>query len=225
MTVVAPAPAVDHVLDRVLLGDCVERMRAMSAGSVDFVLTDPPYLVRYRDRSGRSLLNDDSDAWLKPAFGEMYRLLKPDSFLVSFYGWDAVDRFVGAWRDAGFQIAGHIVFGKPYASSIGYLERRHEQAYLLVKGRPRRPVCPLPDVLGWSYTGNRLHPTQKPVSILKPLIESFSAPGGTVLDPFCGSGSTLAAAHSLGRRFVGMELDPVHHRTASERLGCPPEMV
>ena len=225
MTVVAPAPAVDHVLDRVLLGDCVERMRAMSAGSVDFVLTDPPYLVRYRDRSGRSLLNDDSDAWLEPAFAQMYRLLKPDSFLVSFYGWDAVDRFVSAWRGAGFQIAGHIVFGKPYASSIGYLERRHEQAYLLVKGRPRRPVCPLPDVLGWSYTGNRLHPTQKPVSILKPLIESFSAPGGTVLDPFCGSGSTLAAAHSLGRRFVGMELDPVHHRTASERLGCPPEMV
>ena len=46
MTVVAPAPAVDHVLDRVLLGDCVERMLALSAGSGDLVLTDPPYLVR-----------------------------------------------------------------------------------------------------------------------------------------------------------------------------------
>jgi site-specific DNA-methyltransferase (adenine-specific) len=216
-----PSPPVERVLDRVLHGDCVELMKHLPDESVDFVLTDPPYLVRYRDRSGRSLLNDDSDAWLEPAFAQMYRLLKLDSFLVSFYGWDAVDRFVGAWRGAGFQIAGHIVFEKPYASSIGYLERRHEQAYLLVKGRPRRPVSPLPDVLGWSYTGNRLHPTQKPVSILKPLIESFSAPGAVILDPFCGSGSTLAAARSLGRPFVGMELDPVHHRTSCDRLDCP----
>jgi predicted RNA methylase len=76
------------------------------------------------------------------------------------------------------------------------------------------PPAPLPDVMDWTYTGNRLHPTQKPLSILRPLIEVFSKPGEIVLDPFCGSGSTLAAAQELGRRFVGIELDPTHHRTA-----------
>ena len=53
---------------------------------------------------------------------------------------------------------------------------------------------------------------------MKPLIAAFSAPGGVVLDPFSGSGSTLVAAHELGRRFIGIDLDPDHHRTATRRL-------
>jgi DNA modification methylase len=74
------------------------------------------------------------------------------------------------------------------------------------------------DVLDWSYTGNRLHPTQKPVQVLRPLIDAFCRPGGIVLDPFCGSGSTLVAAKQLARRFIGIELDRVHYLTASRRL-------
>lgn len=202
----------------ILQGDCTQVMKTISASSVDFILTDPPYAVRYRDRSGRTILNDDNDAWLAPAFAEMYRLLKPNTFCVSFYGWDAADRFIAAWRQTGFKIAGHIVFRKPYASSTRFLERRHEQAYLLMKGAGRIPARPLPDVLEWKYTGNRLHPTQKPVSVLKPLIRSFSQPGDVVLDPFCGSGSTLVAAKLSQRRYLGIELDPRHHRTACDRM-------
>ena len=74
------------------------------------------------------------------------------------------------------------------------------------------------DVLRWEYTENRLHPTQKPVSGLAPLIRAFSREGDLVLDPFCGSGSTLVAAHHLGRRYIGIELDPAHSATARERL-------
>lgn len=76
----------------------------------------------------------------------------------------------------------------------------------------------LPDVLPWKYSGNCLHPTQKPVESLMPLIESFCPSGGIVLDPFCGSGSTCVAAHRTGRAFVGVELDAKHHRTAVARL-------
>lgn len=65
-------------------GDCVRLMRRMPAASVDFILTDPPYLCRYRDRSGRTVRNDDNARWLAPAFAEMHRLLKPDSLCVSF---------------------------------------------------------------------------------------------------------------------------------------------
>ena len=204
----------------VVRGDCLNVMKEMPSRSVDLILTDPPYLVRYVDRSGRSVKNDDNDKWLDPAFAQMHRVLKDNSFCVSFYAWNKVDRFVDAWKKAGFRIAGHVVFTKKYASSARFMSYQHEQAYLLAKGNPPPPHNPPPDVIGWTYTGNKLHPTQKPVGIFVPLIEAFTKPGDTVLDPFCGSGSTLVAAQGLGRRVIGIELDEAHHRTASQRLAA-----
>jgi adenine-specific DNA-methyltransferase len=203
---------------RIIRGNCIDVMRAMPDGSVDFALTDPPYITRYRDRHGRTLLNDDNPAWLAGSFREIHRVLRDDAYAVSFYGWSKVDLFVGAWLDAGFRIGGHIVFRKPYVSQRALLSYRHEQAFLLVKGNPRPPSDPPHDVIDWRYTGNKLHPTQKPVSALAPLIRSFSNPGDTVLDPFAGSASTLVAAHRLGRCSIGIELDPRHVATATARL-------
>jgi DNA modification methylase len=200
--------------------DCIEAMRSFDRGAVDFILTDPPYVTRFRDRQGRTVANDDNGRWLRPAFNQMHRVLKDGGFCVSFYGWNKVDLFMDAWRAAGFRIVGHLVFRKRYASSARFLRYEHEQAYLLAKGNPTRPARPIPDVLDFPYTGNRLHPTQKPVEALAPLIEAFTQPGDLVLDPFCGSGSTLAAAHQLGRNWTGIELDNGHYHTASKRLAA-----
>ena len=82
--------------NRVINGDCTQVLKSLPERSVDFVLTDPPYLVRYHDRQGRNVANDDNAAWLKPAFAEIYRVLKPDHFCVSFYGWSQVDKFFAA---------------------------------------------------------------------------------------------------------------------------------
>ena len=126
--------------------------------------------------------------------------------------------FASAWRKAGFRMVGHLSFRKRYSSRAGYLAGTHEVAYLLAKGHPPRPANPLSDVIDFEYTGNRLHPTQKPVSALRPLVDSFCPPGGIVLDPFCGSGSSLAAAAHSGCDWLGIELEAVHHRTASRRM-------
>ena len=207
-----------QMLGHVTQGPCEAVMKNLPGGSVDFILTDPPYLVRYKDRNGRTVKNDDNDAWLDPAFHEMHRVLKPGGFLVSFYAWNKVDRFMEAWRKAGFHVAGHIVFPKRYASGSNFTKYQHEQAYLLSKGWPSKPAHPPADVVPWTYTGNKLHPTQKPVGSLKPLIEAYTKPGDIVLDPFAGSGSTLVAAKEAGRRFIGIELDPDHQHTATLRL-------
>ena len=74
------------MLNTVTCGDCIDVMAHLPRSSVDFVLTDPPYLVRYHDRTGRRVINDDNDAWLKPAFAQIHAVLKPDSLCVSFYG-------------------------------------------------------------------------------------------------------------------------------------------
>jgi adenine-specific DNA-methyltransferase len=208
------APPIGHILQ----GDCIGRMRAMQSQSVDFILTDPPYVARYRSRDGRKIANDDNADWLRPAFAEMYRVLKYRSFCVSFYGWPKADLFIAAWRAAGFRPVGHIMFRKRYASSVRFLRYQHEAAYLLAKGDVNPPAAPIPDVLDWSYTGNRFHPTQKPVEVLRPLIASFCPADGLVLDPFCGSGSTLVAAKELGRRYVGIEIEGGHCHTAARRL-------
>jgi DNA modification methylase len=202
----------------VLHGDCISILDGITPASVDFVLTDPPYLVRYVSRDGKRVRNDDNAAWLHPAFAQIYRVLKPASYCVSFYGWNRVDRFIDAWSSAGFRIVGHLVFRKQYASGGRLLRYSHECAYLLAKGSVTAPDKPIPDVIDWKYTGNRLHPTQKPVSSLRPLIDAFCPVGGLVLDPFCGSGSTLVAAQTLGRNYLGIEIEETHHKTAHARL-------
>lgn len=202
----------------VVQGDCTELMGKFPDGCVDFALTDPPYITNYRDRQGRSVFNDDNAEWILPAFQEVHRLLKADAFCVSFYGWNKVHLFLEAWLECGFRPVGQFIWVKDYASSIGYSQMFHESAYLLVKGRPAKPAKPLPDVLSWSNTGNKLHPTQKPVVSLAPLVETFSPPGGIVLDPFCGSGSTGIAALRCGRKFLMFEKEPTHFKTAQARL-------
>jgi len=202
-------------------GDCLTILPTLAPGSADFILTDPPYIARYRSRDGRTVPNDDNDLWLKPAFAEMYRVLARDSFCVSFYGWPHADRFLLAFRAAGFRVVGHLTFPKRYTSRTGFLRAQHECAYLLAKGWPKEPAYPIGDVIDWTYSRNKLHPTQKPLPVLLPLVETFSPPQGIVLDPFAGSGSTLLAAKLLGRPYVGIELDAGYHAAASRRLGQP----
>ncbi|WP_096980600.1 DNA methyltransferase [Escherichia coli] len=144
-------------MSRFVLGNCIDVMARIPDNAIDFILTDPPYLVGFRDRQGRTITGDKTDEWLQPACNEMYRVLKKDALM---------------------------------------------------------------DVLGWKYSGNRHHPTEKPVTSLQPLIESFTHPNAIVLDPFAGSGSTCVAALQSGRRYIGIELLEQYHRAGQQRLAA-----
>jgi DNA modification methylase len=130
----------------IIHGDCVSILPQLDAGSVNFVLTDPPYVAHYKARDGRMVPNRDNFAWLKPAFAEMYRVLARDSFCVSFYGWPNALKFLEAYHAAGFRVAGHFAFPKHYTSGKGRVRYQHECAYLLAKGRPSdraEPTSPM----------------------------------------------------------------------------------
>ena len=99
-------------MSRFVLGNCIDVMARIPDNAIDFILTDPPYLVGFRDRQGRTIAGDKTDEWLQPACNEMYRVLKKDALMVSFYGWNRVDRFMSAWKNAGFSVVGHLVFTK-----------------------------------------------------------------------------------------------------------------
>jgi len=205
-------------LNRVIHGDCTIVLPQVPSESVDLVVTDPPYLVNYRPRDGRLCEGDNTDHWLKPAFRELYRVLKPDSLCATFYGWPWVERFMLVWKECGFRPVSHLTWVKSHCSREGYTDGFHEVGYLLAKGRPPRPQVPIPDVLPWAYTGNKLHTNEKPVVAIAPLIKVFSKPGDIVLDPFAGSGTTGMAAQKYGRRFILIEKDWQHHKVASNRI-------
>jgi site-specific DNA-methyltransferase (adenine-specific) len=203
----------------IIHADCIKALPMLPDKSVDFILTDPPYITNYQARDGRRVPNDDNDKWLKPAFAQMHRVLKADGYCFTFYGWPHADRFMEAFRSAGFRPVGHFSFPKSYTSSVGHVLCQHECAYLLAKGDPGRPSSPLGDVIQWGdNTGNKFHPTEKSISALLPVIETYSSKTGTVLDPFAGSGSSLIAAKMLGRNYIGIEVDAKYHSVAKKRL-------
>lgn len=80
------------------------------------------------------------------------------------------------------------------------------------------PARLLADVQPWEYTGNVAHPTEKAISVIKPLVETFSPPGGLVLDPFSGSGSTAVASALAGRLYRGIELEEKYCQLARRWL-------
>lgn len=202
-------------------GDCRDVMPTLPGESVDFVLTDPPYLVNFKGRwnsEQRSIIGDDDPSWLRPAFLEIWRLMKPDTFCVSFYGWPHTDTFLGIWKAIGFRPVSHLAFVKRQWGLGRFTRGTHETAYLLAKGNPAIPEAAISDVIDWQRDDVQLHPNQKPVSALTPLIHTYCSPGGLVLDPFMGSGSTLRAAKDLGYSAIGIEIERDYCRKAAARL-------
>lgn len=206
------------VRNQIIRGEAADVLAKLPTGSVDLVVTDPPYLVNYRDREGRSLRNDDNPVGVLPVFEPLARVLKQDAYFICFAGWSALPQFADAWERAGLRIVSQVVFAKNYVSRAGYTEYRHECAYVLAKGNPAKPQQRISSVQNWVYSGNKNHPTEKSVENIATLIRSFSKPDDLVCDPFSGSGSTSVAAVLNQRDFIGIDIDAKHVATAKARV-------
>lgn len=204
--------------NRIIHGEASAQLAQMPDHCVDLIITDPPYLVGYRDRYGRTIANDQNPDGVLPAFPQMARILRDDRYMILFCGWCAIDQFSAAWTHAGFRTVGQIFWRKNYTSSAWHTECNHESAWLLAKGNPARPLAPISDVREWVYSGNRNHPTEKAVDILTPLVRAYSNPGDVVLDPFSGSGSTSVAAALNDRRYLGIELNEAYCEHSRHRI-------
>ena len=202
-------------------GDCQSVLPQLATASVHFVLTDPPYLVGYRgrwDSPNEQIVGDTDPSWVEPVYRELWRVLKPDSFCVSFYGWPHTDTFLGLWKAIGFRPVSHLAFVKRQWGLGRFTRGTHETAYLLAKGSPPIPKSAISDVIDWQREDVSFHPNQKPVSALAPLILTYCPDGGIVLDPFMGSGSTLRAAKDLGMSAIGIEIEQRYCQKAVARM-------
>lgn len=219
-------PTPDFKLPNVLLynSDCYDVLASMPDGCVDLVFTDPPYLVDYRGRWGsdwanKPMMNDKGKGeWITPVWEQLARVCKPDCFCISYYGWPEIDIFMSSWKRAGWKPVSHLAFVKPNIG-LGYTTRsQHETAFLLKRGKAK-PAHVISDVIpAGPVPPNKVHPAQKPLLGTRRAIEAFCPEGGVVLDPYCGSATTLIGGWQSGRRVIGVESGDNEYGIAVKRL-------
>jgi site-specific DNA-methyltransferase (adenine-specific) len=212
----------DYQADGVTLyhGDCRDVLPTLRAGSVDIVLTDPPYgvaVTMHRGRTGERL-------------GERYRQMAGDATQeagVAALAWAAsrklptvafahpMNPWPGRWRQ-------HLVWDKGLAvGGLGDYRRCWKATWELLQVARNRPLRRRRDgaVLRFHMPpGKKRHPAEKSVSLLCYLLEQLTDRGDVILDPFMGSGTTGVACLRTGRHFVGVEIDPGYFEIARKRL-------
>ena len=199
-------------------GDCRDILPTL--GKVDAVVTDPPYGINHSSNHGatweRSQIAGDTDTTLR------------DTILDGF---EDVAAF-GTWKTPPIRGAkGCLVFDKGPAFGMGDLKFPWKGSFELIyvrgslwRGTRDEGVLRGHVQVSWEtqFTGvgdreARSHPHQKPVSLCQELIRKLPK-DATILDPFMGSGTTGVAAVKLGRRFIGIELEPKYFDIAVERI-------
>ena len=229
-------------------GDCLELMKQIPEGSIDMVLTDPPY--------GTTACKWDSIIPFEPMWAELKRIIKPNGAIVLF----GSEPFSSALRMSNIKQykydwvwdkkkSGNIFLAKhqPMKTFENILIFSKEKHHYFPIMKPREKIKKSKNYgTGEAIGGNRaaedkvytykekypiailefsnasqkgkVHPTQKPVALLEYLIKTYTQENETVLDFTMGSGSTGVAAKNTNRKFIGIELDQNYFEIAKKRI-------
>jgi DNA modification methylase len=196
---------------RVIHGDCLDVLRTLDAGSVDAVVTDPPYGIGADEAASK---NDGKWGW-------------------KFYGhthWDRERPSLEIFREILRVSNKSLVWGGNYFAdllppSMGWVawdkgQREFSLAdFELAWTTENKAARCVPYPRARAVADGRFHPTQKPLYVMQWCLDYLAIPvGSTVLDPFCGSGTTGVACMQTGRNFIGIEIDEKYCAIARRRI-------
>ena len=207
-------------------GDCLEVMDKLieDGVKVDCILTDPPYGMNFKSNHRRNayspIINDNNMNFLPSFFQKAYDILNDNTHIYCFCSWHNVDKFKVEF-EKHFKLKNIIVWEKNNTSMgdlRGSYAPKHEFILYGHKGRRLRNGYRFPDIIKANKTGNKLHPTQKPVDLLELFIKQSTNEEDVVLDCFMGSGSTGVACMNANRKFIGIELDENYFNIAKQRI-------
>ena len=198
-----------------------------SLGTVDAVITDPPYGIRYV--TGRrevmetppDIVGDDNPPLESVAL--MAARLKQGGALYLATRFDVSAPWVNAIREAGLTLKTPIFWDK-CSHTAGDLEGDFgAQVELFLFAHKGRHKLRGPRIANlWRVPRDQAseHPTPKPVPLMEKMVACSTDPGQVVLDPFMGSGSTGVACMNLGRKFIGIEIERRYFDIACERISA-----
>jgi site-specific DNA-methyltransferase (adenine-specific) len=214
---------------RLHLGDCLDVLRTLESGSVDAVVTDPPYLLgsasTRRGERAQSPVADWTNAarWYRDWLAEAFRIAKPSAPLWMFGNWRTLPVLEIAVQAIARRITSVLVWDKEWigVGSMNGLRCRYELVFLM--GGPEFSIedRSVADIWREKWASSRPsgHPQEKPVALAARMLDvSGVSPGATALDPFMGSGTTGVACVQTGRKFVGVEIDEAYFKVAERRI-------
>ena len=221
----------DDYINKVLHGDCLELMKQIPDGSVDLILTDPPYGVNYKGghfhsgdvnivRKREKIANDTNNIYPE-LFKEAFRLLKEGSGGAYIFYADSLSHYV--YPPEPFKKYQMLIWGKSnarYAAIMARYKHNFEPIVWLQKPPTKWRGRTTETSLWWMKANatNYFHPTEKPKGVVAKMIQNSSDKDDLILDPFCGSGTTCVAAKAFGRRFIGIDIEQKYVDIANRRL-------
>ena len=207
-------------------GDCLEIMDDLiqKGIKVDCIITDPPYGINwqsnYRKNKYDLIKNDNNLCWLSDFINKSYDISNNNTAHYLFCSFHKIDIFKQE-IEKKFTIKNILVWEKNNTSMgdlKGDFAPKVEFIIFFQKGRRLINGKREPNIFRFNRTQNKNHPTEKPVDLLKYLLNKFSNENDVILDPFMGSGSTGVACKKLNRQFIGIELDKTYFEIAKERI-------
>ena len=221
--------------------DALQLLGKLDPNSVGTIITDPPYFISFNRAAGWSEARgigvdpwipdlSTTDAmidWSLPLAQEALRVLRPGGAICVMGGAHSISAWQVAADRVGLVWMAEIIVlwntGKPRLRNFGSLTttiRWHAKpgSRHVFNSGDKRSIYSNVIICDKVPVHERLNPTQKPVELTNFLVSLLTADGDTVVDPFCGAGSTLVSAAICDRPFIGGDIDPEQCRLAESRL-------
>ena len=222
---------------KLLHGDCLNEIKKIPDKFIDLIITDPPYPTTARGSAGNSggMLQKDinkkglvfthNDIDCEKYVPEFYRVLKDGSHCYVMTNHVNLIHMLNTFTANGFHFIKSLIWNKGNKIMGQYYMSQFEYILFFRKGRGVKinncgtsDIISVPNKKQKGEDGKNLHDTEKPVELMKILVENSSKENGIVLDPFMGIGATGVAALSSNRSFIGIELDENYFNIAKKRI-------
>lgn len=221
---------------QLIKGDCIEEMRKISDCSIDLIATDPPYKTTARGIAcGGGMLQTDlfkkgkvfthNEVVPQQYATQFYRVLKNGSHCYVMTNHVNLIEMLNEFTKSGFHFIKSLIWNKGNKIMGQFYMSQFEYILFFRKGSAKKiNNCGTSDILNVlnkktkDANGKNLHDTEKPIELMKILVENSSNAGSTVLDPFMGIGSTGVACVNTNRDFIGIELDDHYFEIAQSRI-------